>query len=57
MLAEIGNNLQRQYEKWQSKAKYKQCLDPTFDELRRLCMNLRKVARGDRLLFHYNGHG
>lgn len=55
--AEIGNALQRQYEKWQSKAKYKQCLDPTFDDLRRLCMNLRKGARTDRLLFHYNGHG
>jgi regulator-associated protein of mTOR len=54
---EIGNALQRQYEKWQSKAKYKQCLDPTFDDLRRLCSNLRKGARSDRLLFHYNGHG
>lgn len=53
----IGNALQQQYEKWQSKAKYKQCLDPTSDELKRICSNLRKQARSDRLLLHYNGHG
>lgn len=53
----IGNALQQQYEKWQGKAKYKQCLDPTSEDLRRVCINLRKAARNDRLLFHYNGHG
>ena len=53
----IGNALQQQYEKWQAKAKYKQCLDPTSDDLRKVCMNLRKSARNDRLLLHYNGHG
>ena len=53
----IGNALQQQYERWQSKAKYKQCLDPTSEDLRRLCINLRKVAKNDRLLLHYNGHG
>lgn len=53
----IGNALQQQYEKWQSKAKYKQCLDPTSEELRRICINLRKNSRNDRLLLHYNGHG
>lgn len=53
----IGNALQQQYEKLQSKSKYKQCLDPTSEDLRRICCNLRKQARGDRLLMHYNGHG
>jgi len=53
----IGNALQQQYEKWQSKAKYKQCLDPTSDELRKVCLNLRKNSKNDRLLMHYNGHG
>ena len=53
----IGNALQQQYEKWQGKAKYKQCLDPSSEDLRRICINLRKTARSDRLLFHYNGHG
>ena len=56
-LENIGNALQRQYEKWQAKAKYKLCLDPTSDDLRRVCINLRKAARTDRLLLHYNGHG
>lgn len=53
----IGNALQGQYEKWQQKAKFKQCLDPTSEELRKMCMGLRKTAKNDRLLFHYNGHG
>lgn len=53
----IGSTLQQQYEKLQSKSKYKQCLDPTSEDLRRVCCNLRKQARGDRLLMHYNGHG
>lgn len=53
----IGNALQQQYEKWQAKAKYKQCLDPTSEELRKVCIYLRKNSKGDRLLFHYNGHG
>lgn len=56
-LEAIGNALQQQYEKWQSKAKYKQSLDPTSEDLRRICINLRKAARNDRLLLHYNGHG
>lgn len=53
----IGNNLLQQYERLQSKAKYKQCLDPTSEDLRRVCMTLRKGVKSDRLLFHYNGHG
>mmetsp|Transcript_3259 Transcript_3259/g.5075 ORF Transcript_3259/g.5075 Transcript_3259/m.5075 type:complete len:1600 (-) Transcript_3259:102-4901(-) len=53
----IGNSLQTQYQKWQSKAKYKQCLDPTAHELERICVNLRRQVKNDRLLLHYNGHG
>lgn len=53
----IGNALQQQYEKWHSKAKYKQSLDPTSTELERTCINLRRQTRSDRLLLHYNGHG
>ena len=56
-LEQIGNNLQAQYERWQSRARYRQLLDPTADELRRMCLSLRRSARGDRLLLHYNGHG
>lgn len=56
----IGHNLQQQYEKYekaQSKTKYKQCLDPTSEDLRKILLNLRKVSKNERLLLHYNGHG
>ena len=53
----IGNSLQRQYERWQPKARYRLSLDPTYDEVKRLTNNLRRSARDERVLFHYNGHG
>lgn len=53
----IGSALQQQYERWQAKAKFKVCLDPSSEDLRRTCVNLRKSCKGDRLLMHYNGHG
>eukprot|EP00628_Pelagophyceae_sp_CCMP2097_P022630 CAMPEP_0184222012 /NCGR_PEP_ID=MMETSP0976-20121227/18520_1 /TAXON_ID=483370 /ORGANISM="non described non described, Strain CCMP2097" /LENGTH=731 /DNA_ID=CAMNT_0026526923 /DNA_START=10 /DNA_END=2203 /DNA_ORIENTATION=+ len=56
-LEAIGCALQAQYERWQSRARYRQLLDPTADELRRLCGALRRSAKGDRVLLHFNGHG
>lgn len=53
----IMRNLQQQYEFWQPKARYKALLDPTGEEVRRLCVNLRKSAKDERILLHYNGHG
>lgn len=53
----VGNNLQKQYERWQPRARYKQLLDPTSDDVRKLCIALRKNAKNERVLFHYNGHG
>jgi len=32
-------------------------LDPTVEEVRRLATGLRRNARDERVLFHYNGHG
>lgn len=32
-LEAIGNNLQKQYERWQPRARYKQTLDPTAEEV------------------------
>ncbi|XP_065846422.1 regulatory-associated protein of mTOR-like isoform X2 [Oscarella lobularis] len=55
-LETIGNTLQRQYERWQPKARYKQSLDPTTDDVKKLCTSLRRNAKGERVLFHYNGH-
>lgn len=56
-LDSIAAALQKQYEKWQPRARYKHSLDPTVDEVKRLCTSLRRSAKDDRLLFHYNGHG
>ena len=41
----IGTNLQKQYERWQPRARYKMLLDPTTEETRKLCLNLRKTAK------------
>lgn len=53
----IGSNLQKQYERWQPRARYKQSLDPTIEEVKKLCISLRRNAKEERVLFHYNGHG
>ena len=46
-----------QYERWQPRARYKKCHDPTVDDVKKLCTSLRRNAKGERILFHYNGHG
>ncbi|XP_053607559.1 regulatory-associated protein of mTOR isoform X2 [Plodia interpunctella] len=56
-LESIGHSLQSQYERWQPRARYKQSLDPTSDEVKKLCCSLRRNAKDERVLFHYNGHG
>ncbi|KAK4392361.1 Regulatory-associated protein of TOR 1 [Sesamum angolense] len=38
-------------------ARYKISLDPTVDEVKKLCTTCRKYAKSERVLFHYNGHG
>lgn len=56
-LENIGKHLLNQYGFWQPKAKFRLGLDPCLEDLRKLCINLRKSAREERVLFHYNGHG
>ena len=41
----IGSNLQKQYERWQPRARYKQSLDPTVEEVKKLCTSLRRNAK------------
>lgn len=53
----IGKNLQQQYETLSIRIRYRQFLDPSVDETRRCCVQLRKSSRDERVLFHYNGHG
>ena len=52
-----GCNLQKQYERWQPRARYKQTLDPTAEEIKKVTSTLRRNAKDERVLFHYNGHG
>lgn len=56
-LDSIGKALLSQYERWQPRARYKLQLDPTVEEVRKLCNTCRKHAKSERVLFHYNGHG
>ncbi|KAA8517496.1 hypothetical protein F0562_017874 [Nyssa sinensis] len=56
-LETIGKSLSFQYERWQPKARYKIQLDPTVDEVKKLCTTCRKCDKSERVLFHYNGHG
>lgn len=54
----IADNLVQQYARWHPKARFKTCNDPTVEDLKKTCCTLRKSSRkGDRVLFHYNGHG
>eukprot|EP00011_Vannellida_sp_DIVA3-517-6-12_P013161 CAMPEP_0114607422 /NCGR_PEP_ID=MMETSP0168-20121206/2061_1 /TAXON_ID=95228 ORGANISM="Vannella sp., Strain DIVA3 517/6/12" /NCGR_SAMPLE_ID=MMETSP0168 /ASSEMBLY_ACC=CAM_ASM_000044 /LENGTH=1255 /DNA_ID=CAMNT_0001818301 /DNA_START=266 /DNA_END=4034 /DNA_ORIENTATION=+ len=53
----IAKALQAQYERWQPRARYKAVLDPTLDDVKKLCASLRRSSKNERVLFHYNGHG
>ncbi|TKR72947.1 hypothetical protein L596_020326 [Steinernema carpocapsae] len=53
----IAYNLQKNYERWQPRARYKTACDPTVSEVQKLCSSLRRNAKEERVLFHYNGHG
>lgn len=56
-LEAIGKNLQTQYETLSLRTRYKQSLDPCVEDVKRFCNSLRRNAREERILFHYNGHG
>ncbi|KAF2724734.1 hypothetical protein K431DRAFT_216918 [Polychaeton citri CBS 116435] len=55
--AQIGKNLQNQYENLSLRTRYKVILDPTIEELKKYTQSLRRTAHAERILFHYNGHG
>lgn len=37
--------------------RYKIAADPTTEDVRKLCLSMRRNAKDERVLFHYNGHG
>ncbi|CAN1142079.1 Regulatory-associated protein of TOR 1 [Linum perenne] len=45
--------------KWRPKdrARYKVQLDPSLEDVKKLCNTCRRYAKSERVLFHYNGHG
>ncbi|KAI9817705.1 MAG: hypothetical protein M1832_004599 [Thelocarpon impressellum] len=53
----IGKNLQSQYETLSIRTRYRQHLDPSIDDTKKFCSQLRRNAKDERVLFHYNGHG
>ncbi|CDK28584.1 unnamed protein product [Kuraishia capsulata CBS 1993] len=56
-MEKIGKNLQSQYETLSQRTRYKQSLDPSVEDVKRFCNTLRRNAKDERILFHYNGHG
>lgn len=56
-LETIGKSLQAQYETLAIRTRYKQYLDPSVEETKKFCVSLRRNAREERVLLHYNGHG
>lgn len=56
-MEQIGKKLQEQYEGLSIRVRYKQYLDPSVEETKKFCQSLRRNAKDERILFHYNGHG
>src|ERR1700676_800134 len=56
-LEKIGKNLQEQYETLSMRTRYKLQLDPSIEDARKFCQTMRRTAKEERVLFHYNGHG
>jgi regulatory associated protein of mTOR len=58
----IADRLEHQYAKWQlartaRPLKVRKAVDPTVEEVRAVCIGLRRQARNERALWHYNGIG
>lgn len=56
-LEAIGTNLHQQFEALNPRIKYKPYLDPSIEDTRKFCNSLRRMAKDERALFYYNGHG
>ncbi|KAI7868605.1 hypothetical protein BDF14DRAFT_1956350 [Spinellus fusiger] len=56
-LEAIGKNLHTQYENINGRTRFKLSLDPSVEETKKVCCQMRRNAKEERILFHYNGHG
>ena len=57
IISQMGKNLQQQYETISLRTKYRFLPDPTHEEMKKYSTTLRRAAKDERILFHYNGHG
>ena len=57
VLKMIGTQLELQFRTLQPRANIKLAADPTVDMIRKTCTSLRKIAKAERVLMHFNGHG
>lgn len=55
--AAVAAALSRQYRLWQPRAKCKHVMNPCVEEVRRQFTHMRRRAKEQPVLFHYNGHG
>ena len=39
------------------RTRYRLQLDPSIEDAKRFCQTMRRTAKDERVLFHYNGHG
>ena len=53
----IARNVNDHYMRCQPKLKLKVNMDPTADDVKRLCTSIRRKAKDEPCLLHYNGHG
>ncbi|KAF7731549.1 hypothetical protein EC973_009313 [Apophysomyces ossiformis] len=56
-LEAIGKHLHTQYETINGRTRFKLSLDPSVEETKKVCCQMRRNAKEERILFHYNGHG
>ncbi|KAG0172829.1 hypothetical protein DFQ29_008217 [Apophysomyces sp. BC1021] len=56
-LEAIGKHLHTQYENINGRTRFKLSLDPSVEETKKVCCQMRRNAKEERILFHYNGHG
>lgn len=53
--------MEAQYVRWQgqqrTRLRYKRALDPTVEDVRNMCNSLRRYAKNERVILHYNGSG
>jgi regulator-associated protein of mTOR len=53
----VTRQLQTQYEQLSMRTRYKVISDPTQEEIKKYAQTIRRNAREERILFHYNGNG